>query len=265
MTTRNRLRDLLLAVALLWAPSVAFADTSPSCGNLPNFVCATAADDVTGPLTFLGAAPIVLEGATADAFEINVSVADPTTPDKTLFIPNADSATATAVDCSAGNHVDSFDPATGLFACTADSSTTHALLSTTHSDTAANAPLRGALVIGNSTPAWARVAVGSANTFLHSDGTDASWAAIGASDIGAGDLANALTWDQFCTASPCTLTNAPRTADAAIVTHQTLLLRRVSSCGGVNEYTLSGTTLTFCDAGQGVSTGVASARVIYER
>ena len=34
---------------------------------------------------------------------------------------------------------------------------------------------RGSLIVGNSTPAWSALAIGSANTVLTSDGTDASW------------------------------------------------------------------------------------------
>jgi len=59
-----------------------------------------------------------------------------------------------------------------------DSGTTaaHALLSATHSDTTANAPLRGSLIVGQgSTPAWGRLALGSANRCLVSNGTDAVW------------------------------------------------------------------------------------------
>lgn len=46
-----------------------------------------------------------------------------------------------------------------------------------HTDTVAQAVLRGALVVGNSTPKWDRLAIGAANTVLFSNGTDPSWAA----------------------------------------------------------------------------------------
>lgn len=61
--------------------------------------------------------------------------------------------------------------------------TAHNLLSTTHSDTLAGTVVRGDVIVGNSTPAWARVAVGGANTVLHSDGTDTSWQTLVAADI----------------------------------------------------------------------------------
>lgn len=52
---------------------------------------------------------------------------------------------------------------------------THILLSTVHSDSLAGTVLRGDIIIGNSTPAWSRLTVGSANSVLWTDGTDPSW------------------------------------------------------------------------------------------
>lgn len=57
--------------------------------------------------------------------------------------------------------------------------TPHNLLSVTHPDTAANAVLRGAILIGNSTPAWSRLAVGASGAMLRSDGTDVAWSLDG--------------------------------------------------------------------------------------
>jgi hypothetical protein len=51
----------------------------------------------------------------------------------------------------------------------------HVLLSTAHSDTLAGTVVRGDIIRGNSTPAWSRLAIGSANRVLRSDGTDAAW------------------------------------------------------------------------------------------
>jgi len=53
--------------------------------------------------------------------------------------------------------------------------TAHNVLSATHGDTLAASVVRGDLIIGNSTPKWARLAIGAANTVLKSDGTDVSW------------------------------------------------------------------------------------------
>jgi hypothetical protein len=60
---------------------------------------------------------------------------------------------------------------------------THNLLSATHPDTAAASPLRGDIIVANSTPAWAKVARGGSGTFVRSDGTDTVFAAIVAGDL----------------------------------------------------------------------------------
>jgi hypothetical protein len=59
----------------------------------------------------------------------------------------------------------------------------HDLLSARHSDTAAASPTRGAVIVGNSTPAWSRLSVGANRTFLRSDGTDTTFSAIQAADL----------------------------------------------------------------------------------
>ena len=51
----------------------------------------------------------------------------------------------------------------------------HALLSTKHTDVLVASVVRGDVVIGNATPAWARLAIGAANSILKSDGVDPSW------------------------------------------------------------------------------------------
>jgi hypothetical protein len=73
----------------------------------------------------------------------------------------------------------------------------HALLSATHSDTTAASVVRGDLVTGQGAAPntkWARLAIGAANTFAKSDGTDVGWGAavIGLlGDAGAGSLPDA--------------------------------------------------------------------------
>lgn len=49
---------------------------------------------------------------------------------------------------------------------------------TNHSDTLAGGVTRGDLIVGNSTPKWARFAIGSANTVLLSNGSDPAWTAV---------------------------------------------------------------------------------------
>ncbi len=57
--------------------------------------------------------------------------------------------------------------------------TPHNLLSTTHPDTLAASVVRGSLVVGNSTPKWAALVIGTAGMVLRSDGTDAGWSTNG--------------------------------------------------------------------------------------
>ena len=59
--------------------------------------------------------------------------------------------------------------------------TPHNLLSTTHPDTdPISPPTRGDLIVANATPLWARFAIGAADRFLGSNGTDPAWVAPGA-------------------------------------------------------------------------------------
>ena len=64
----------------------------------------------------------------------------------------------------------------GTFAAPPGGGSPHALLDgTENNDTVANAPTRGAVIVGNTTPKWDRLPIGAIGTVLKSDGTDASW------------------------------------------------------------------------------------------
>lgn len=90
--------------------------------------------------------------------------------DHALYLLASDATNRTSF---ATNWLDLTDTgATTLHSHAAD---THALLSTTHTDTAASAVTRGDLVYGNSTPAWDDLAVGSNTYVLGADGTDVAW------------------------------------------------------------------------------------------
>lgn len=69
-------------------------------------------------------------------------------------------------------------------------STTHTLLSATHTDTAAQTVSRGSLIYGNSTPLWDELVIGSAYKVLGSDGTDAAWTTLTLSHLPATVLNN---------------------------------------------------------------------------
>jgi hypothetical protein len=93
---------------------------------------------------------------------------------------------------------------------------THDLLSATHTDTAVGTVVRGDLITGQTaTPAWTRLAIGAANRYLSSDGTDVAWGQVAFSQ-----LSGAATLSQlpFGTANQVLGTNAGATAQE----HKTL-------------------------------------------
>lgn len=56
----------------------------------------------------------------------------------------------------------------------------HTLLNgTRHTDTVAHVPVRGDIIIGNATPAWDALALGTAEFVLYSDGTDVLYTRLG--------------------------------------------------------------------------------------
>lgn len=54
----------------------------------------------------------------------------------------------------------------------------HNLLSATHLDTLTGTVVRGDLIVGNSTPQWSRLALGSTDYIIKSNGTDAVWSVL---------------------------------------------------------------------------------------
>jgi hypothetical protein len=372
----------LAAVAIVLAlVANARSQTGPRCDQFSNFACSNgtappgaATQDVGTSYNFTASTPFSFEGATADAFEINVSVGDPSGSDKTFFVPgsaNSAAATATNLPCSAGNHISDFNAGTGVFTCSADSGgspvwnsigtptgslslsfdptelttltwtgntstsnfftlldatgntgTGHVLdVHTVGTSTAkpiiitaggtangvemSNAGVLAAIgtgvnrandvvcttCVGTSDIAdnavdGAKIAITSqaTNDIMYYDGTDwvrlasASgflkggstpvYASITSSDIGAGDLQNALTWEEVCTADPCTLAATPRASNTMLAFMRGVKLRNIgSTCSGfgVNEYAYNSGThqIDLCWT-SGVSTGADSFQVSYE-
>lgn len=273
---RRNIGRVALAVLFLLggSHSVLAAGSLASCGQETNFACASGTpttQTVNTQWLFsganVGATPMVFDGATADSNKTSLAITDPTGT-RTVTFPDANTATGQAVACSAGNHVSAFSATTGAFTCSSDTAPNHNLLSSTHTDTVTHTPVRGDVIVANSTPAWAAVAIGSANKFLHTNGTDAAWASIAAADVGAGTLANVLTWNESLTVSAgtATLANSPRVSTGATPTvlliSNGIGMQPVSSCSGngVNQYTISGTTITPCD-----TTNNATFLAFYER
>lgn len=119
----------------------------------------------------------------------------------------------------------------------------------------------GDLMFYNGTD-WVQLAAGTSAQVLIGGSTPA-FAGISSSQIGAGDLANALVWNETPsgTSPNLTLANSPRSAspETLLLVVNGIVQAKVGSCGGANEYTRSGTTVTQCvaDTGQVV-------RAIYE-
>lgn len=114
--------------------------------------------------------------------------------------------------------------------------TAHNILSATHGDTLTASVVRGDVIVGNSTPKWARLAIGANGTVLSSNGTDASWTAPATS----GTVTSvAMTVPTFLSIAGSPITTA-----------------------GTLAITLSGTALPVANGGTGITalgTGVATA------
>lgn len=84
------------------------------------------------------------------------------------------------VDAAAPNDDDilRFDTVSGTWKAEAlPAAGTHDLLSASHGDSTASAVSRGSIIVGDSTPKWAELAVGTAGQAVITDGTDVSWGA----------------------------------------------------------------------------------------
>ncbi len=63
----------------------------------------------------------------------------------------------------------------------------HNLLSAVHPDTLADSPVRGDLLVANSTPVWTRLPAGNQGDFLRMGAADPAWHALAAADLPAHD------------------------------------------------------------------------------
>src|SRR5882724_4183810 len=74
-----------------------------------------------------------------------------------------------------------------------------------NTDTVAHTPVRGDLIVANSTPFWSSLAIGVSGQYLRSNGSDPSWQTIVLSDIPNMALRN-IGWGQFNTPGATTFT-----------------------------------------------------------
>lgn len=141
----------------------------------------TGASNAAGARTNLGAAA---SGANSDitslsALSTPLSVAQGGTgatsiTSKGVVIGNGTSAVTTIAPGSASNVLTS--NGTDWTSAAQPAGAAHTLLSNTNITDANNDSVtRGAIVYGNSTPKWAKLAVGSSGQVLTTDGTDVSW------------------------------------------------------------------------------------------
>ena len=98
--------------------------------------------------------------------------------------------------CSGTDKVSAIDNSTGNVICTADSTASNVLLDgSKHTDTIAQTASRGSLIVATDPGGgalWNELVIGASNTYLKSDGTDASWQTVSASG-GATSLAANVT------------------------------------------------------------------------
>ncbi len=88
----------------------------------------------------------------------------------------------------------------------------HKILSASHTDSATGTVLRGDLIYGNSTPGWARLAKGAANSVLTCDGNDPSWSTtptVAGLGIGMAGQANAVLFGAQASLSASTSGTQP--------------------------------------------------------
>lgn len=170
---------------LIWAGPAAGADAAPTFRVLANAdLPLTGVSAGTYPKVTVNTAGVVTAATTQITLTTDVTGTLPMANGGTGVAVSADdsvligSGTAwvaqTIPNCVTGAL--NYTQATNLFSCNT-SPATHAILSTTHSDTLAAAVVRGDLIVGNSTPAWARVAKGTTGQILTmgAAATDPAW------------------------------------------------------------------------------------------
>lgn len=158
-------------------------------GTLPseNGGTANAFFTISGPassvktFTFPNANATVLTSNTAVTIAQGGTGAAPGSDDQILISDSSSAATwSTVNDCTGTGKALTYTQSSNTIGCnTISGGAAHALLDgSTHSDTAAGTVVRGDVIVGNSTPAWTRLAKGTANQVLsmNSAATDVEWA-----------------------------------------------------------------------------------------
>jgi hypothetical protein len=168
---------------LVWAGPATGADATPTFRALVNAdfpvtgVGAGTYGRVTVNTAGLVTAATALTVLTSDVSGIlpmaNGGTGVSVSADDTLLVGSGTAWVAQTVpNCTTGL---GYATATNTFSCPGVGPA-HNLLSATHTDTlAASPPTRGDLIVANSTPVWARKALGTAGQILTNDAVDPSW------------------------------------------------------------------------------------------
>jgi hypothetical protein len=115
------------------------------------------------------AAVTVAQGGTGSA---------PSTDDQVLIADSSSGATwRTVNDCTGAGKALTYAQSSNSIGCNTITTGSTLLDGSVHTDTAAGSVVRGDVIVGNATPAWARLAKGTANQVLSMDstGTDVVW------------------------------------------------------------------------------------------
>lgn len=164
--------------------------------------------------------------------------------DDTVLVGNGAAWVAQTIpDCPTGALA--YTQATNLFNCSSTGGPTHNLLSATHTDTLAAAVVRGDMVVGNATPLWARVALGTAGQLWTNNAVDPSWS-------------NTIARGTIVTSTPWTFT---QTWNAGGVTFAGLVVNISNSASAAGsllaDFQLAGTSQFKVDR-SGVATALVS-------
>lgn len=149
------------------SPSVLTSNgTDPAWSASPTVTSLTANGTVTGATLDISGQEKFGRFTVANAY-LNVGVGSVVTGTTILACPDV-----------SGNHLN-YNNATNVWSCgtTSSGGSNHNFLSSSHTDTVTASPTRGDIVVSNSTPAWARFAVGGTNTVLTANATDPAWSA----------------------------------------------------------------------------------------
>lgn len=167
---------------LVWAGPTTGADAAPTFRTVVNAdLPLTGVVAATYPKVTVNTAGVVTAGAAQITLTTDVTGILPmanggtgvgVSADDTILLGSGVAWVAkTLPDCAVGL---TYTQATNTFGC-ASAAPGHAILSATHTDSLAAAVVRGDVIVGNSTPAWGRKAVGATGTLFRSDGTDPAW------------------------------------------------------------------------------------------